>query len=84
MSAPEPVVGAAFITLGWAAAAALPGVWIHGGAAAGTLMPAGGLLYTAGAISYHRRRPTPIRRCSGTTRFSTPASAPPRGASSPR
>jgi hemolysin III len=59
MSAPEPVVGATFITLGWAAAAALPGVWIHAGAAAGTLMLAGGLLYTAGAISYHRRWPDP-------------------------
>jgi hemolysin III len=59
MSAPEPVVGATFIGLGWLAAVALPGVWIHAGAAAGTLMLAGGLLYTAGAISYHRRWPDP-------------------------
>jgi hemolysin III len=59
MSAPEPVVGATFIGLGWLAAVALPGVWIQAGAAAGTLMLTGGLLYTAGAISYHRRWPDP-------------------------
>jgi hemolysin III len=59
MSAPEVVVGAAFIGLGWAAGLALPGVWIHAGAAPGALLLAGGLLYTAGAISYHRRRPDP-------------------------
>jgi hypothetical protein len=57
MSAPEPLVGATFIGLGWIAALALPGVWVHAGAAAGALMLAGGLLYTAGAISYHRRWP---------------------------
>jgi hemolysin III len=59
MSAPEVVVGAAFIGLGWAAGLALPGVWIHAGAAPGALLLAGGLLYTAGAISYHRRWPDP-------------------------
>jgi hemolysin III len=59
MSAPEPLVGATFIGLGWVAALALPGVWVHAGAAAGALMLAGGLLYTAGAISYHRRWPDP-------------------------
>jgi hemolysin III len=53
------VVGATFLGLGWVAAVALPGVWIHAGAAAGALMLAGGLLYTAGALSYHRRRPDP-------------------------
>jgi hemolysin III len=38
---------------------ALPAVWIHAGAAPGALMLTGGLLYTVGAISYHRRRPDP-------------------------
>jgi len=47
------------VLAGWAAGLALPGVWIHAGAAPGALMLAGGLLYTAGAISYHRRRPDP-------------------------
>jgi hemolysin III len=34
-------------------------VWIHAGVAPGVLMLAGGLLYTAGALSYHRRWPDP-------------------------
>ena len=59
MNAPELVVGATFVGLGWMAGLALPGVWIHAGAAAAVLMLAGGLLYTAGAISYRRRRPDP-------------------------
>ena len=59
MHAPELMAGAAFVGLGWAAGLALPGVWIHAGVAPALLMLAGGLLYTAGAISYHRRRPDP-------------------------
>jgi hemolysin III len=59
MVLPERLAGAMFLGLGWVAGLALPGVWIHAGAAAGALMLAGGLLYTAGAISYHRRRPDP-------------------------
>ena len=59
MVLPERLAGAMFLGLGWVAGLALPGVWIHAGAAVGALMLAGGLLYTAGAISYHRRRPDP-------------------------
>ena len=59
MSAPELVAGSTFVGLGWVAVLALPGVWAHAGAAAGTLMVSGGLLYTAGALAYHRRRPDP-------------------------
>ena len=59
MDAPELVVGSTFVALGWAAGLALPGVWLHSGATAGALMLAGGLLYTAGALSYHRRWPDP-------------------------
>jgi hemolysin III len=59
MSAPELVAGSTFVGLGWVAVLALPGVWIHAGSAAGGLMLSGGLLYTAGALSYHRRRPDP-------------------------
>ena len=59
MHAPELLVGATFVGLGWAAALALPGVWIHAGITSGALMLAGGLLYTIGAASYHRRRPDP-------------------------
>jgi hemolysin III len=59
MHAPELLVGATFVGLGWAAALSLPGVWMHAGIASGALMLAGGVLYTTGAASYHRRRPDP-------------------------
>jgi hemolysin III len=59
MSAPELVVGAIFVALGWAAGLALPEVWIHAGAASAALLLAGGLLYTPGAVCYRRRRPDP-------------------------
>jgi hemolysin III len=59
MNAPELVVGGTFVGLGWIAGLALPAVWLHSGAVAGTLMLAGGLLYTAGALSYHWRWPNP-------------------------
>ncbi len=59
MRAPEVLVGGTFVGLGWVAGLALPAVWIHVGVAPAVLMLAGGLLYTAGAISYHRRRPDP-------------------------
>jgi hemolysin III len=59
MDAPEVVVGATFVGLGWAAGLSLPSIWIHNGVAPAVLTLVGGLLYTAGAISYHRRRPDP-------------------------
>jgi hemolysin III len=59
MNAPELLVGGTFVGLGWAAGLSLPWVWIHAGVAAGVLMLAGGLLYTAGALSYHHRWPNP-------------------------
>jgi hemolysin III len=59
MSAPELLVGTTFVGLGCAAGLALPWVWIHAGVAPAALMLAGGMLYLAGALSYHRRRPDP-------------------------
>ena len=59
MSAPELVAGSTFVGLGWVAVLALPGVWTHAGVAAGVLMFSGGLVYTAGALAYHRRWPDP-------------------------
>lgn len=59
MSAPELLVGATFVGLGWAAGLALPQVWIHAGVTPGILLLAGGVLYTVGALSYHRRWPDP-------------------------
>jgi hemolysin III len=60
MNAPELVAGATFVGLGWIAGLALPEVWAHTGVAPALLMLAGGVLYTAGALSYHRRRPDPV------------------------
>lgn len=59
MKAPEKVVGVTFLGLGWLAGLTLPWVWIREGAMPGALMIAGGVLYTAGAIAYHCRRPDP-------------------------
>jgi hemolysin III len=59
MTGPERLIGGMFLGLGWLGGLALPEVWIHAGAAPGALMLAGGVLYTAGAISYHRRWPDP-------------------------
>jgi hemolysin III len=59
MSAPEGLVGATFIGLGSLAGLALPEVWIKAGVVPGALMLAGGLIYIAGALSYHQRRPDP-------------------------
>lgn len=60
MNAPERLAGATFLGLGVVAGLALPEVWIHDGVAAGLLMIAGCLLYVAGALSYHWRRPDPL------------------------
>jgi len=59
MHAPERLVGATFVCLGSLAAVALPAVWMHAGAGPGALIVTGGLLYIAGAVSYHRRWPDP-------------------------
>jgi hemolysin III len=59
MALPQHLVGAMFLGLGWMAGLALPWVWIRVGVAPGVLMIAGGLLYTAGAISFHRHWPDP-------------------------
>jgi hemolysin III len=56
---PERAAGALFIGLGCVGGLALPWAWIHAGPAPGALILAGGLLYIAGALSFHRRWPDP-------------------------
>jgi hemolysin III len=58
-SVPELTAGALFVGLGCAGGLALPWVWIHAGTVSGVLILTGGLLYIAGALSYHRRWPDP-------------------------
>ncbi|MCM4084348.1 PAQR family membrane homeostasis protein TrhA [Paractinoplanes hotanensis] len=48
-----------YLAMGWTACLALPALWTHGGVASALLVAAGGLLYTVGALVYHRRRPDP-------------------------
>ncbi|WP_375474455.1 hemolysin III family protein [uncultured Jatrophihabitans sp.] len=60
MKTPEWLAGAIFIALGWTAGASVPAVWMHAGVAPAVLFVAGGLLYTVGALAYHRRWPDPI------------------------
>jgi len=60
MCTPELLAGTLFVGLGWLAGLALPWVWARAGMAPALLMLTGGLLYTAGALSYHRRRPDPF------------------------
>lgn len=59
MAASERLVGLIYVGLGWTAGLAIPAVWLHAGVAPAVLLVVGGLLYTAGAIAYHRRRPDP-------------------------
>ena len=60
MCTPELLAGTMFVGLGWLAGLGLPWVWARAGVAPALLILTGGLLYTAGALSYHRRRPDPI------------------------
>jgi hemolysin III len=59
MNAPEWLVGGTYIGLGCLAGVALPAVWIHSGVAPFVLLASGGVLYIAGALMYHTRRPDP-------------------------
>lgn len=65
MNAPEGVVGALYIGLGWSAGLAIPAVWVHAGVAPALLLIIGGLLYTAGAVVYGVKRPNPAPRWFG-------------------
>jgi hemolysin III len=60
VAAPKWLAAVIGITLGWAGVALLPQVATRLNPAAVTLLGLGGLLYTAGAIVYARRRPDPI------------------------
>ena len=57
--APEWLVAAAYIALGWFSLIALPQIVERTGAGALALLAAGGVAYTAGAVIYARRRPDP-------------------------
>jgi hemolysin III len=59
MAAPEKLVGSVYVGLGWLAGCSVPAVWVHSGTDPASLLVAGGVLYTMGALGYHRRLPDP-------------------------
>jgi hemolysin III len=60
VGAPKWLAAAIGIGLGWVAVAALPQLISHLDPVGVTLLVAGGLAYTAGAVVYARRRPDPV------------------------
>ena len=72
MGAPEVLVGAVFIGLGWSAGLALPEVSIHAVIGPGTLMIVGGLLSRSARLPTTAAGPTPFRQYLVITRFFTP------------
>ena len=65
VAAPKWLAVVLGIALGWVAVVALPQLATRLGPAAITLLAAGGIAYTAGAIVYARRRPNPIPHTFG-------------------
>lgn len=59
LSAPRWLYTALYLAMGWAALFWLPQILANGGVAVFTLIIAGGLLYTIGAIVYARKSPDP-------------------------
>ena len=84
MGAPELLVGAVFVGLGWVAALALPGLWIHAARHQPRWCSRAACSTRPGRSATAAAGPILARQCSATTRYSTPSSALPRCASSPR
>ncbi len=59
IGAPSWLAALIYVALGWVGIATLPQLIRGGGAMAAALLVAGGVLYTAGAVVYARRRPDP-------------------------
>lgn len=62
---PKWVAALIYMSLGWVAAVAFPGMWDEIGLGGTLLVAAGGLLYTAGAVVYATQRPNPSPRIFG-------------------
>jgi hemolysin III len=65
VDAPKVAAAATGLVLGWVGVVALPQLVDTTGAGGTTLILAGGVLYTAGAIVYALRRPDPVPRVFG-------------------
>jgi hemolysin III len=62
---PKWVAALVYMSLGWVAVLAFPGLWEEMGVAGTLLVAAGGLLYTVGAVVYATQRPNPNPRVFG-------------------
>src|SRR4051794_8193435 len=62
---PKWVAALIYLSLGWVAVIAFPGLWNEMGVAGTLLVALGGLLYSAGAIVYATQRPDPFPRTFG-------------------
>lgn len=62
---PKWVAAIVYLSLGWVAIVAFPGLWGEMGVAGILLIAAGGLLYTVGAVVYATQRPDPNPRVFG-------------------
>lgn len=60
IDAPDWLAATIYVLLGWVAVAAAPGLVSAIGITASAMVALGGLLYTAGAVVYARRRPDPV------------------------
>lgn len=62
---PKWVAALVYMSLGWVAVVAFPGLWEEMGVGGTLLVAAGGLLYTVGAVVYATQRPNPSPRVFG-------------------
>ena len=60
VDAPRWVAAVIAVALGWVGVVAVPKLHAHAGAMALALLAVGGVLYTAGAVVYARKRPDPV------------------------
>lgn len=65
IDAPRWLTALLYVALGWVSIVVMPQLWDRAGVLAVALMATGGLLYTAGAVVYARRRPDPSPRVFG-------------------
>jgi hemolysin III len=59
LDAPKWVIAVPYVVVGWAAVIVLPELWQSLGSVGFTLLLAGGLAYSAGAVVYAAKRPNP-------------------------
>jgi len=65
LDAPKWAIALPYVAAGWIAVGAMPEFWQYLGVLGFSLMMAGGLLYTLGAVVYAFRRPNPWPRVFG-------------------